>query len=338
MMPNFVLQKVADALNDDGKPIKGSRILLLGVTYKADVADTRESPSLEVLRQLSTRGADVRYCDPHIPSLELDDEGHTAVPWSAEEVAAADCVVMLTQHREFLDRAPLGGRAARRGHQERHPPRRRTSSRSEWVAGAADPGRRVHRRGRGGARAGARGGGRARRQLAHDRARAARRARGGRGARGDRRHPRPRGGRRAARAGARGACCCSPRRPAARSPSASPTTRRRPTSPARAAWRRRSPPRARRSSCTAARCRSTAARSSGEVAAGRPVRRAGRPRAPLEDLRRAGARHARAPRRLRARQLPARDRLRAEPGPARRARTRRPSWTSSAGSRPRASR
>jgi UDP-N-acetyl-D-glucosamine dehydrogenase len=45
----------------------------------------------------------VRYCDPHIPSLELDDEGHAAVPWSAEEVAAADCVVMLTAHREFLD-------------------------------------------------------------------------------------------------------------------------------------------------------------------------------------------------------------------------------------------
>src|SRR5215210_3009191 len=103
MMPNFVLQKVADALNDLGRPIKGSRILLLGVAYKADVADTRESPSLEVLRQLVHRGADVRYCDPHIPSLELDEQIHTAVPWSAEEVAAADCVVMLTQHREFLD-------------------------------------------------------------------------------------------------------------------------------------------------------------------------------------------------------------------------------------------
>src|ERR687898_1876140 len=103
MMPNFVLQKVADALNDDGKPIKGSRILLLGVTYKADVADTRESPSLEVLRQLVSRGGDVRYCDPHIPSLELDEQIHSAVPWNAEEVAAADCVVMLTQHREFLE-------------------------------------------------------------------------------------------------------------------------------------------------------------------------------------------------------------------------------------------
>jgi UDP-N-acetyl-D-glucosamine dehydrogenase len=103
MMPNFVLQKVADALNDSSKPIKGSRILLLGVTYKADVADTRESPSLEVLRQLLQRGADVHYADPHIPSLELDEQLHSAVAWSAEEVAAADCVVMLTQHHEFLE-------------------------------------------------------------------------------------------------------------------------------------------------------------------------------------------------------------------------------------------
>jgi UDP-N-acetyl-D-glucosamine dehydrogenase len=102
MMPNFVLQKIADALNDSAKPIKNSRILLLGVTYKADVADTRESPSLEVLRQLVQRGADVHYADPHIPSLELDEQLHTAVAWSAEQVAAADCVVMLTQHREFL--------------------------------------------------------------------------------------------------------------------------------------------------------------------------------------------------------------------------------------------
>ena len=103
MMPNFVLQKIADALNDGARPIKGSRILLLGVTYKADVADTRESPSLEVLRQLAQRGADVRYCDPHIPTQELDEEIYEAVPWSAEEVAAADLVVMLTAHREFLE-------------------------------------------------------------------------------------------------------------------------------------------------------------------------------------------------------------------------------------------
>ena len=102
-MPNFVLQKVGDALNDAGLPIKGSRILLLGVTYKADVADIRESPSLEVLRQLINRGGDVRYCDPHYPLLDLDDAQYASVPWTDEEVEAADCVVLLTQHREFLE-------------------------------------------------------------------------------------------------------------------------------------------------------------------------------------------------------------------------------------------
>src|ERR671920_593296 len=76
-MPNFVLQKVGDALNDLGRPINGSRILLLGVAYKADVADTRESPSLEVFKQLVSRGGDVRYCDPHIPALVLEDEPYT---------------------------------------------------------------------------------------------------------------------------------------------------------------------------------------------------------------------------------------------------------------------
>jgi UDP-N-acetyl-D-glucosamine dehydrogenase len=101
-MPLFVLHKVGDALNDTGRPIKGSRLLLLGVAYKAGVADTRESPSLEVMRQLIARGGDVRYCDPHIPTLDLDGETHTGVPWSDDEVLAADCVVMLTQHAEFL--------------------------------------------------------------------------------------------------------------------------------------------------------------------------------------------------------------------------------------------
>ncbi len=102
-MPNFVLQKVGDALNDVGLPIKNSRILLLGVAYKADVADMRESPSLEVFKRLVARGGDVRYCDPHFPALDLDGEPYTSVEWTEEEVRAADCVVMLTQHREFLD-------------------------------------------------------------------------------------------------------------------------------------------------------------------------------------------------------------------------------------------
>jgi UDP-N-acetyl-D-glucosamine dehydrogenase len=109
-MPNFVLQKVGDALNDIGRPIKGSRIVLLGVAYKADVADTRESPSLEVFKQLVARGGDVRYCDPNIPALDLNGELYTSVAWTPEEVDAADCVVMLTQHKEFLEQ-PLWDRA-----------------------------------------------------------------------------------------------------------------------------------------------------------------------------------------------------------------------------------
>jgi UDP-N-acetyl-D-glucosamine dehydrogenase len=102
-MPLFVVQKIFDALNEAGKPIKGSRLLLLGMAYKADVHDTRESPSLEIMRQLIQRGGDVRYCDPWVKDVELDGRTHTSVDWSADEVAAADCVVVLTPHTRFSD-------------------------------------------------------------------------------------------------------------------------------------------------------------------------------------------------------------------------------------------
>jgi UDP-N-acetyl-D-glucosamine dehydrogenase len=109
-MPLFVVQKIADALNEAGKPIKGSRLLLLGMAYKADVHDTRESPSLEIMRQLIQRGGDVRYCDPWVPQVELDGETHRSVGWSADEVEAADCVVVLTPHTRFSDE-PLWDKA-----------------------------------------------------------------------------------------------------------------------------------------------------------------------------------------------------------------------------------
>jgi UDP-N-acetyl-D-glucosamine dehydrogenase len=102
-MPAHVVGKVSDALNDSGKPIRGSRILLLGMAYKAGVHDTRESPSLEVFRQLLLRGGEVTYCDPWVDHVAIDDVRHKSVEWSVDELRAADCVVMLTPHREFLD-------------------------------------------------------------------------------------------------------------------------------------------------------------------------------------------------------------------------------------------
>ena len=102
-MPLHVIQKVADALNDHGRAIKGSRILLLGMAYKPNVHDTRESPSREIMRQLLARGGDVRYCDPWVSEVDVAPGMHATVPWSAEEIRAADCVVMLTPHQEFLE-------------------------------------------------------------------------------------------------------------------------------------------------------------------------------------------------------------------------------------------
>jgi UDP-N-acetyl-D-glucosamine dehydrogenase len=86
-----------------GKPIRDRRLLLMGAAYKADVHDTRESPSLVIMRDLLVRGADVRLCDPWVPEVALDGREHRSVQWCAEEVAAADCVVMLTPHSHFLE-------------------------------------------------------------------------------------------------------------------------------------------------------------------------------------------------------------------------------------------
>jgi UDP-N-acetyl-D-glucosamine dehydrogenase len=102
-MPLYVVQKVSDALNDMGLPIKDSRLLLLGMAYKSDLNDTRESPSLEVMRQLLARGGNVSYCDPLVGQLELEGALHASVEWSRERVEEADCVVLLTAHRHFLE-------------------------------------------------------------------------------------------------------------------------------------------------------------------------------------------------------------------------------------------
>ena len=102
-MPAFWVGKVADALNDAGKPMRGSRVLVLGVAYKKDIDDLRESPALEILDLLSKKGAEARYHDPYVP--EIVDDGHTpggavgrSVPLDDETVRGADAVIIVTDH------------------------------------------------------------------------------------------------------------------------------------------------------------------------------------------------------------------------------------------------
>jgi UDP-N-acetyl-D-glucosamine dehydrogenase len=108
-MPHFVVDKVQNALNDAGKPVKGSRIHVMGVAYKRDIDDMRESPALDVILLLEKRGAQITYSDPHVPVLKLDGLNLQASPET--EAAAADCVVIVTDHTAF-DYAALVKRAS----------------------------------------------------------------------------------------------------------------------------------------------------------------------------------------------------------------------------------
>ena len=104
-MPNYVIQQVSTALNSVGKPIKESKIGILGVAYKKDVDDPRESPSFKLIELLSQLGAKISYCDPHIP--ELPRMRHFDVPDLSSEVAneaylsSLDCTLIATDHSAF---------------------------------------------------------------------------------------------------------------------------------------------------------------------------------------------------------------------------------------------
>jgi UDP-N-acetyl-D-glucosamine dehydrogenase len=101
-MPHHVVGKVADALNEAGKPVKGSRILILGVAYKADVDDVRESPALHIIEILRRKGAEVSYNDPHVPRLEIEQgDNLESVELSDSEVDQADCIVIVTAHSSY---------------------------------------------------------------------------------------------------------------------------------------------------------------------------------------------------------------------------------------------
>jgi len=97
-MPHFVVNKVQDGLNRHKKALNGSRILLLGVAYKKDIDDVRESPALDVMRLLEEKGATVVYHDPHVPVLEEEGHHKHSVELTDEELSSADCVVITTDH------------------------------------------------------------------------------------------------------------------------------------------------------------------------------------------------------------------------------------------------
>jgi UDP-N-acetyl-D-glucosamine dehydrogenase len=98
-MPRYVVAKVAEALNRDRKPVNGSRILVLGVSYKPDVDDTRESPALDILELLRGMGAAVEYHDPFVPALTLESGGLESIELTAETLAGCDAVVITADHR-----------------------------------------------------------------------------------------------------------------------------------------------------------------------------------------------------------------------------------------------
>jgi UDP-N-acetyl-D-glucosamine dehydrogenase len=99
-MPGYTVQLATDALNDLGRPLKGSRLLVLGVAYKAGVGDVRDSPAVEIIDALVLRGARVDYADPHVPTLRVGSRSLTAVDWMAA-LGSYDLVLVLTAHREF---------------------------------------------------------------------------------------------------------------------------------------------------------------------------------------------------------------------------------------------
>jgi UDP-N-acetyl-D-glucosamine dehydrogenase len=111
-MPAYVAQRIAEALNEHGKAVKGAKILGIGVAYKPDVNDQRESPALAVLNRLARSGAQVAYHDPHVPEVTIGGEILESVELRPEVLAAHDCVAILTAHSDvdyelLISHAPL---------------------------------------------------------------------------------------------------------------------------------------------------------------------------------------------------------------------------------------
>lgn len=100
-MPRYVVERIADLLNDSGKPVRGTRVLLLGVTYKPDIADQRESPAVPVAKILEEKGAAIDFHDWFVEEWHLDGRSLSCVADLDKAVAGADIVVLLQQHRRY---------------------------------------------------------------------------------------------------------------------------------------------------------------------------------------------------------------------------------------------
>jgi UDP-N-acetyl-D-glucosamine dehydrogenase len=99
-MPHFVVDKVRDALNEHRKALMGSRVLILGVAYKRDIDDVRESPALDIIRLLEAKGAEVSYHDPYVAEVHEDGEVRRSVPFTSEELEKYDCILITTDHSD----------------------------------------------------------------------------------------------------------------------------------------------------------------------------------------------------------------------------------------------
>jgi UDP-N-acetyl-D-glucosamine dehydrogenase len=100
-MPRYIVERIVDAMNEAGKCLNGSRILIVGVTYKRDDIELRESPAIDIIELLQQRKARIDYADPYVPTMALAETTLTAVPLDDEHVKSADCVVIVADHRAF---------------------------------------------------------------------------------------------------------------------------------------------------------------------------------------------------------------------------------------------
>ena len=97
-MPHYVVDRIIDGLNSQKKPLKGSKILIVGVTYKKDISDIRESPAFAIINSLIEKKAKIQYHDPLVPSLTIDGLSLNSIDLTKESISSSDCIVIVTDH------------------------------------------------------------------------------------------------------------------------------------------------------------------------------------------------------------------------------------------------